>query len=271
MPSMLSTLAGHRPTSIILLPQMLVGLVAALQDGWRVPEELKFAAVGGAKVSAELLRTARGLGLPVYEGYGLSELASVACINRPDEECIGSVGKPLPHVSVRIDAGEIVIGGNSFLGYVGQPDTWGSSEVHTGDLGRMDAEGFVHISGRSKNVLISSLGRNISPEWVESELLLNPNIAECIVCGDDRPHCAALIYPSSDAVADGDIQALIDTVNAGLPDYARIHRWYRLPERLAMSRDFYTENGRPRRAAILEHFSTIIDSLYAEPARLAAS
>ena len=74
-----------------------------------------------------------------------------------------------------------------------------------------------------------------------------------------------------DAVADGDIQALIDTVNAGLPDYARIHRWYRLPERLAMSRDFYTENGRPRRAAILEHFSTIIDSLYAEPARLAAS
>jgi long-chain acyl-CoA synthetase len=267
MLSMLKAISRHRPTSIILLPQMLVGLVAALEEGWQPPAELKFAAVGGARVAAGLLRQARELGLPVYEGYGLSEAASVACLNHPGKELIGSVGQPLPHVEVSIEDDEIMVSGNCFLGYVGQPESWGQQKIATGDLGAQDADGYVYLYGRRSNVLISSLGRNISPEWVESELLLCPEIIQCIVFGDDRPYCTALIAASDSAIDDARIQAQVEAINAGLPDYARIQRWHRLPAQLNHAEGLYTENGRPKRKAITEHFSLIIDSLYAEQAR----
>jgi long-chain acyl-CoA synthetase len=266
MPRMLQTLTQYQPTSIILLPQMLVGLVAALEAGWRAPAALQFAAIGGGKVAPELLRVARGFGFPAYEGYGLSEVASVAFINRPGDELIGSVGRPLPHLELRIDAGEIVINGNSFLGYADQPDTWQQADIRTGDLGKIDEHGFVHIQGRCKNLLISSLGRNISPEWVESAALRHPEIAECIVCGDDRPYCSALITAASPAITDEQIQATLDSVNTTLPDYARILRWHRLEENLAHNKLFFTANGRPKRTVIIKHFQPVLDSLYADSA-----
>lgn len=267
MLSMLRALERHRPTSIILLPQMLVGLVAAMDEGWQPPVELKFAAVGGAKVAAGLILRARTFGLPVFEGYGLSETASVACLNHPGDEQIGSVGRPLSHVDVRLESGEIVIGGNSFLGYVGEPDSWNSDQVMTGDLGELDADGFLHLHGRRKNVLISSFGRNISPEWIESEILLNTEIGQCIVFGDDRPFCTALIVPANSAVEDRLIQGLIDSANEDLPDYARIQRWHRLDQNINQESGLFTDNGRPRRAAIAAAFASVIESLYVEPMR----
>jgi long-chain acyl-CoA synthetase len=267
MLSMLQAISRHRPTSIILIPQMLVGLVAALEEGWQPPEELKFAAVGGAKVAAEIIRRARQLGLPVYEGYGLSESASVACLNHPGAELTGSVGQPLPHVEVSVEADEVIVSGNCFLGYVGQPESWGQKRIATGDLGAQDADGFVYLYGRRSNVLISSFGRNISPEWVESEFLLCPEISQCIVFGDDRPYCTALIAASDETISDALIQTRLEDINAALPDYARVQRWHRLSSELDHGDGLYTENGRPRRKAIAEHFSPIIESLYAEPAR----
>ena len=264
MLSMLQVIFSYRPTSIILLPQMLVGLVAALEEGWQPPADLKFAAVGGAKVVPEFIIRARNLGLPVYEGYGLSESASVACLNFPGDDVIGSVGRPLAHVSVSIDAGEIVLHGNSFLGYVGQPDTWNQEWVATGDLGERDASGFIHIHGRSKNLLISSFGRNISPEWVESALLFCPEIEQCIVVGDDRPYCSALIAPADPVIDDLHIQRLLDAVNKTLPDYAQIQRWHRLPAKLTHADGLFTENGRPRRADIAKRFAPAIASLYSQ-------
>jgi long-chain acyl-CoA synthetase len=261
---MLHALERYRPTSIILLPQMLVGLVAALEEGWRAPDELKFAAVGGAKVSAELLQCARDLGLPVYEGYGLSETASVACLNLPGSERIGSAGRPLPHAEVRIDSGEVMISGNGFLGYVDDPGSWGMKEISTGDLGELDADGYLHLRGRRKNLLISSLGRNISPEWIESELLSYPAIGQCIVVGDERPYCAALISPAAPDTDDEEIQALLDEANQKLPDYARIQRWHRLEKTLSPADGLFTENGRPRRTAIVRSFGPVIDSLYSD-------
>jgi long-chain acyl-CoA synthetase len=266
MLSMLKAISRYRPTSIILLPQMLVGLVAALEEGWQPPAELKFAAVGGATVAAGLLRRAHELGLPVYEGYGLSETASVACLNYPGSNLIGSVGQPLPHVEVSIEADEVFVSGNCFLGYVGQPETWGQQKIATGDLGAQDADGYVYLYGRRSNVLISSFGRNISPEWVESELLLCPEISQCIVFGDDRPYCTALIAASDSTIDDARIQVQVEAINAGLPDYARIQRWHRLSAELDHAEGLYTENGRPKRAAIAEYFSPIIESLYVESA-----
>jgi long-chain acyl-CoA synthetase len=263
---LLRAIDRHRPTSIILLPQMLVGLVAALEEGWRPPVELEFAAVGGAKVAEVLLRRARERGLPAYEGYGLSETASVACLNFPGDERMGSTGRPLSHVEVRIESGEVMISGNNFSGYVDDPDSWGVQTVATGDLGEQDADGYVFLRGRRSNLMISSFGRNISPEWIESELMCHAGIHQCVVVGDDRPYCTALIATADPDTADRTIQTWIDAVNAKLPDYARVQRWSRLAGPLEPADGLYTENGRPRRAAIAERFADQINSLYSESA-----
>jgi len=264
LPRLIEALGRHRPTSIILLPQMLVGLVSFLEKGWRPPEELRFAAVGGARVDPELLKRARKLGFPVFEGYGLSEAGSVCCLNHPGDERIGSAGRPLPHVELAFENGEVVVRGNSFLGYVDDPASWGQSCVATGDLGRRDEDGYVYIEGRRKNLLISSLGRNISPEWIESQLLAHPLVAQCVVLGDDRPYCTALIAPNDPATDRERIQFLLDHINRQLPDYAQIHRWQVLPAGCERSSEFFTDNGKPRRASIAQHFAQVIESLYAE-------
>ncbi len=264
IPLLTKALDRHRPGSIILLPQMLLGLVAFLRNGWKPPAELTFAAVGGARVSASLITEARSLGLSVYEGYGLSEVASVACLNTPEHDKPGSAGYPLSHLALCVEDGEIVLYGNAFLGYLGQPETWNARRVVTGDLGRVDEQGFCHIVGRKKNVLISSFGRNISPEWPESEVSRHPEIAKCVIVGDSRPYCCALISPAQ-GVDDVDVQAVVDGANATLPDYAQVRNWCRLPDRAALDSRYFTANGRPRRAAISRDFAELIEAMYPKP------
>jgi long-chain acyl-CoA synthetase len=259
---MLLALGRLQPTSIILLPQMLVALVTSIENGWTPPASLEFIAVGGGKVSPNLIRLARGAGLPVYEGYGLSETASVACLNRPDSDLPGSVGQPLQHVGVRIRDDEIVVTGNSFLGYLDDPDSWYLDLVATGDLGYVDEQGFVFISGRKKNVLISSFGRNINPEWVESQLLSHPILSQCFVFGDAQPCCVALLAPTDPACPDQEIQEWLDSVNSSLPDYARVRAWHRLGAALTAREGFITDNGRPRRTRIAQRHAQTIESLY---------
>lgn len=260
---LLHAISQLRPHSMILLPELLLFLVGAVKQGWRPPEELEFLAVGGARVSPLLLQQAEALGLPVYEGYGLSECASVVSLNRPTAAQPGSVGKPLPHVRVSIEEGEVVVSGNPFLGYVGEPASWYPKAINTGDLGYIDDAGFLHLHGRKKNLLISSFGRNISPEWVESELLAGPLIAQAIVVGDAQPYCAALIHARRPDIQDKDIQIWIDSINQRLPDYARVRYWARLEKSLAAVSGLLTENGRPRRVAIQAHFADEIASLFA--------
>ena len=249
---------------------MLVGLVSLLEEGWRPPTELRFAAVGGAPVDAELLSRARVLGLPVYEGYGLSETGSVCCLNYPGNERTGSVGRPLGHADIRIEHGEIVVGGNAFLGYVGDRSSWGQQRIATGDLGRQVGHGFVYVEGRRKNLLISSFGRNISPEWIESQLLANPLVAHCVVVGDNRPYCSALIVPAPGADPK-QIQRAIDSINRNLPDYARICKWHPVSVSADASTTLFTENGKPRRAGFAERFAAEIETLYAHIAGVNAA
>jgi len=259
---MLRMFDRHRPISSILLPQMLIGLVAALQAGWQPPAELRFVAVGGGKVAPDLLRKARAFGFPVYEGYGLSEAGSVVCLNVPDATRIGSVGKPLPHVTVSVNDGEVGVSGNTFLGYLDDPASWGSSTVATGDIGKLDPDGYLHLAGRRKNLLISSFGRNISPEWVESEMLRASEIRQCVVFGDGRPYCTALLTAESHMVTDAMLQQAISLINAGLPDYARVERWCRLEEPLTVADGLFTDNGRPKRKAIFRRYKNILSQLY---------
>ena len=259
---LLASITPYQPHSLILVPELLSAITLAAESGWHTPETLQFVAVGGGKVAPELLRRARSVGMPVYEGYGLSECASVVALNVQGVDRPGAVGRPLPHVSVQIEQGEIVVSGSTFLGYANQPETWNSPNVRTGDLGRLDEDGFIYVDGRAKNRLISSYGRNLSPEWVESELMAGPLLQQAVVIGDARPFCVALLMPGAASTSDSDISAWIHRTNLRLPDYARVLDWYRLLEPLSPKNGMTTENGRPKRKSIEDAYASVINRLY---------
>lgn len=260
---LVACITTRQPESMILVPELLRALTVAAERGWRPPSSLRFAAVGGSRVAPALLERARHAGLPVYEGYGLSECGSVTTLNTPNLAKAGTAGRALPHARLRIDDGEIVVSNSAMLGYVDQPASWHPLEVRTGDLGTIDSDGFVHIEGRAKNLLISSYGRNVSPEWVESELLAGQALAQAVVIGDARPWCTALVLPSGPDVGDADVDAWLRQVNRRLPDYARVADWRRLPEPLTAANGLLTANGRPRRSAIESLYGPLIEELYA--------
>jgi long-chain acyl-CoA synthetase len=241
--------AGQGATSLILPPELLRALLMVMVfTGARFPQ-LNFVAVGGSKVAPGLLSQAAGVGLPVYEGYGLSECASVVALNTPSSCKVGSVGRPLRHLSVQIAAdGEIIVGSRPFLGYANGAAREGP--VRTGDLGRLDAEGFLHIDGRRTNTIITTFGRNVAPEWVESELLAQPEIRQALVFGDGQAELGALIVPLTPTMAEEAVARAIDRANQALPAYARVGRW-RLRGPFDPAAGELTANGRPRRAAIL--------------------
>jgi long-subunit acyl-CoA synthetase (AMP-forming) len=260
---MLACLHTHRAQSVILLPQMLAALVTAAENGMRPPSSLRFAAVGGGVVGTSLLERAGRLGLPIYEGYGLTECASVVALNTPRARRPGSAGRPLAHTRVRIGANrEIFVGGTTMTSYVGEPAI-GGKEIATGDIGRLDSDGFLHIEGRRKNMFITSFGRNVSPDWVEAELAHGSAIAQAALFGEARPWNVAVIVPAQGAVT-VDVQRDVDVANAVLPDYAQIHQWIVAREPFTPANGLATPNGRKRRGAIWECYRHRIDACYDE-------
>ncbi len=260
----LESITSSSAHSLILVPELLRLIVGAAKRGWAPPPDLQFVAVGGAALSAALLDDARALGLPVYEGYGLSECASVVCLNAGTQLRPGSVGKPLPHANVRIDEhGQIIVRGALMSGYLGAAETQ-TDEIATGDLGYIDEDGYVYVRGRMKNMFITSMGRNVSPEWVEANLLRDPAIGQAIVIGEAYPYPAALIWPSSVSVTNQHIERAIAAANSQLPAYARVVRWAPLPRALSHEEGLLTANARPRRDAIAARYAQLIGDLYAE-------
>jgi long-subunit acyl-CoA synthetase (AMP-forming) len=216
----------HRPTTSVLVPQLLKRWVAELQAvGQTAPSSLRFVAVGGAPVPKQIANAAWSLKIPVHEGYGLSECCSVVAVNRPKERRPGTVGRPLSGLSVSIDDGEIVVDGPSITdGYLGQKPA--SGPWRTGDLGEIDRDGFVTVHGRKDSLLVTSFGRNISPEWIETMLLADPRIALCNVTGHGEPHLTALLIPTAQGAAwfakatRADILQLLSDRCSDAPDYA---------------------------------------------------
>lgn len=269
--TLLHAMYAQRATTAIMVPQMLHALVAALATGVTTPAELRFIAVGGAPVSPRLLAQARHVGLPIFEGYGLSECASVVAVNTPMDNRPGCVGKPLAHVTLKFaEDGEILVGGAIFEGYLGlaeHPDDDGLWA--TGDIGYLDEQGYLHLTGRKKNMFITSFGRNVAPEWVESELTLQPVIAQAAVYGEARPYNVAIIVPRPMAgVADVPqaVSRAIAAANQTLPDYAQIGKWLIAPEPFTPQNNYLTANGRLRRAEILSAYEQVINQLYEENA-----
>lgn len=258
-----TALWAHDATSVILTPQMLQGLVHAIEGGMPRPQRLRFAAVGGDRVAARLLARAAALGLPVFEGYSLTECASVVSLNTPQAGLPGSAGRPLPHARVRIAPdGEILVEGSTLLGYAGHsgsiPASW-----PTGDIGHLDEQGFLHVTGRKKNMFITAFGRNVAPEWVEGELGLHPAIAQAAVFGEGRPWNIAVIVPRGGLAPDTMEQAIAEA-NAQLPDYARVRGWLRADAPFTPENGQLTMNGRLRREAIRDVYGERIDQLYRE-------
>lgn len=258
---LLGAIALSGAQSLILVPQLLAGLVTAIERGLMRVGPLRFVAVGGARVSPSLLARAEAVGLPVFEGYGLSECASVVALNRPGAVRAGSVGKPLPHVQVRIAGdGEVLVAGSTLLGYLEETpitDTWWA----TGDLGHLDEEGYLYLDGRKKHQFITSFGRNVNPEWVESELTQGGVIAQAFVHGEGLPRNLALLWPADPTASDAAIEQAVKNSNAQLPDYAQVHTWRRLPAPLSGADETLTANGRPRREAIMRRYHALLSDI----------
>ena len=243
--AILNTIERQAITSLILVPDYLAGLVAAMRaTGIRLPR-LTLVAVGGARIDPLLLDAAADLGLPIRQGYGLTECASVVALDDGDPGSRGSVGRSIGGNTLRLaDDGEILIDGPLFLGTVGHPRTPGP--LATGDLGRIDDSGRLWIEGRKSALIVTSHGRNVSPEWVEAVLTRQPAIFQAMVRGDGHATLDALLVPSSPGA---DVDAAVDAANAALPPYARVARW-QVVAPFTPATGLLTGNGRLRRAAI---------------------
>ena len=252
--ALLQAIADSQANSMILVPQLLEGLLQAQSHGFQLPASYRFIAVGGGRVSQRLLDRIDELAWPVYEGYGLSECASVVCLNSPSQHQSGSVGKPLPHLNVTVaEDGEILVQGAAVLGYLDSPH---NPELPwpTGDLGFV-RDGFVYISGRKKHQFITAFGRNVSPEWVEAELCSQPEISQAFLYGEAMPVNTAILVPTTDN--DDAVQCAVDRVNNTLPAYAQVGLWQRAKEPFTSQNGQLTLNGRLRREQIFARYQQI--------------
>lgn len=260
---MVAALERYGATRAILLPQLLQALVERFESGVAIPPQLRFLAVGGAPVSVQLLQRAAALGLPLFQGYGLSECCSVVALNNAEQNRPGSVGKPLPHVELRIAAdGEILVKGALFSGYLGEQPPPENGWWHSGDEGYLDEAGYLFITGRRKNIFITSFGRNVAPEWVEQELVLSPALAQAYVYGEARPWNIAVLVTSAEGDA---VQDAINEANSRLPDYARIKEWLRADAPFTVANGELTATGRLRRQPLWQRYGKRIEQRYLKP------
>jgi long-chain acyl-CoA synthetase len=258
--SFATCLSTYEPQSVILVPQLLMALTTLSEMAMIDPTFLRFVAVGGGKVSRELLSRADAQLIPAFEGYGLSEAGSVVALNLPGHHREGSVGKVLPHARVRINEDrEIEVAGTLMSGYLGDHNSKPHQWLRTGDLGHLDDDGYLYIDGRRKNMFITAFGRNINPEWVEAELSQHAVIGQVLFYGEQRDHNLALIWPRFSG-AEQAVDEAIEQTNAGLPDYAKVNAY--LVFDTPLSPDYITSNGRLKRQAVIQTFSPQIETHY---------
>jgi len=292
-------LAGRRPSPLLSLQAALADrlVFAKVRDG--VGGRLRYLVSGSAPLGVSLAEFFHGVGLPIIEGYGLTETAPILTVNPPDAPRRGTVGKPLPEVELRIATdGEILARGpNLMTGYYNKPDA--TADVikdgwfHTGDIGSIDADGYLSITDRKKDLLVTSGGKKIAPQPIENILKQSPLIAEAVVLGDRRKYAAVLIVPefaalerrlrdlgrppspASGAAAERaqlverpDVRALyqeiIDGINRELSQFERIKRIAILPREFSIENGELTPSLKVRRKIVEQKWAQTIEGLYAE-------
>jgi long-chain acyl-CoA synthetase len=259
---------------------------------------LRMAGSGGAPLSKEIIEFFDAVGLRITEGYGLTECTTACSTNRPDLYRFGSVGQPLPGFEVRIAGdGEIEMRSETvFQGYYKEPEATAailSSDgwLKTGDIGELDADGFLHITDRKKDILVTAGGKNVAPQNIENDVKTSKYVSQALVVGDARPYISALITLDPVEIARwaveqgiagdqralaGDarvrelLQGVVDDANRDRSRFEQIKRFTILPRDFTMEDGEITPTLKLRRRAVQEHFADEIESLYAEP-RVAAA
>jgi long-chain acyl-CoA synthetase len=171
-------------------------------------------------------------------------------VNRPDARRAGTVGRPLSDVEVAIDEGEIVVSGPTVMrGYVGEPEISGS--WRTGDLGHFDPDGFLIVTARKDNVIVTAAGRNINPEWVEDIIAADNRVRRCVVVAYERELVALIIPADSSVCSDSPaMHNLVTSAARELPDYAKPRRYLAMSDQEFQRLDLLTANSRPRRSEV---------------------
>ena len=243
----------------------------------RLGGRLRIANSGGAPLGREIAEFFHALDVLILEGYGLSEVTTAATVNRPTDFRFGTVGKPLPGVELRIAPdGEILIRSNTvFAGYY--HDDAATREalddegfVHTGDVGHIDDDGFLVITDRKKDIIVTAGGKNVAPQNLENDLKAHPIVSQAVIVGDRRPYVAALVTVdpgtvdglNEDAVRAA-VQSAVDAVNTDRSGFEQIKRFRVLPREFSIEEDEVTPTLKLRRKVILDHFAGEIDALYA--------
>ena len=244
----------------------------------RLGGRLRVGISGAAPLSTDVMEFFHALGVPVIEGYGLTETASSATVNEPGDFRIGTVGRTVEDTELRLaDDGEILLRSPSiFAGYYKDPDATAAALTDdgwfsTGDVGEIDDEGFLRITDRKKDLIITAGGKNIAPQNLENALKSSRFVSQALVVGDRRPYVTALVtldeaeVASSDRDAQALVQELVDDVNRDRTRVEQIKRFVILPRDFSQEEGEVTPTLKLRRKVIHEHFADEIEKLYAAP------
>jgi len=251
---------------------------------------IRLAVSGAAPINPEILRFFDAAGVLVLEGWGMTETSTAATISTPDDFKVGTIGKPFPGCEVRIaEDGEILVKGpNVFQGYHKNPEATSETIVdgwlHTGDIGEVEADGFIKITGRKKDIIITAGGKNITPANLEAEIKQHPLVSQCVVVGDRRPYLVALVtldpeeavkyaqennLPEDPAqlAANPDVKAAIEAhvekINQNFARVEQVKKISILPHDLSQESGELTPTLKVKRAVVAQKHEDAIEQLYA--------
>lgn len=253
-----------------------------------------FAITGGAPMDSELSHFFNGIGMPVLEGYGMTETCGPVCVSLPGDNRIGTIGMPMCGITAGIaEDGELVVKGPLVCrGYHNNPevttqqitDGW----LHTGDLGDISEDGFISITGRKKDLIITAGGKNVSPGLLEASVMTSPVVNQCLVIGDKKPFVAALVTldladankwlesqgakPEPDlaslaknAIVHAEVERAVNAANEGVSRAESIRKFEILPDEFTEANGMLTPSLKTRRAQIVEHYRELIDDVIYVP------
>lgn len=253
-----------------------------------------FAITGGAPMDSELSHFFNGIGMPVLEGYGMTETCGPVCVSLPEDNRIGTIGMPMCGITAGIaEDGELVVKGPLVCkGYHNNPgvtaqqitDGW----LHTGDLGDISEDGFISITGRKKDLIITAGGKNVSPGLLEASVMTSPVVNQCLVIGDKKPFVAALVTldladannwlesqgakPEPDlaslaknAIVHAEVERAVNAANEGVSRAESIRKFEILPDEFTEANGMLTPSLKTRRAQIVEHYRELIDGVIYVP------
>lgn len=253
-----------------------------------------FAITGGAPMDSELSHFFNGIGMPVLEGYGMTETCGPVCVSLPEDNRIGTIGMPMCGITAGIaEDGELVVKGPLVCkGYHNNPevttqqitDGW----LHTGDLGDISEDGFISITGRKKDLIITAGGKNVSPGLLGASVMTSPVVNQCLVIGDKKPFVAALVTldladankwlesqgakPEPDlaslaknAIVHAEVERAVNAANEGVSRAESIRKFEILPDEFTEANGMLTPSLKTRRAQIVEHYRELIDDVIYVP------